>query len=62
MKLDFFSQNMKINKIIFTIFLIFAPNFNLQAQILDSNFYNWKIYEIADEDPDFKKCSSSIVL
>jgi hypothetical protein len=56
MKLDFFLQNMKINKIILTILLIFLPIFNLQAQILDSNFYNWKIYEIADEDPDFKKC------
>ena len=31
-------------------------SFSIQAQTLDSNFYNWKIYEIADEDPDFKKC------
>ena len=56
MKLDFFLQNIKINKIILTILLIFLPIFNLQAQILDINFYNWRIYEIADEDPDFKKC------
>ena len=43
-------------KFLFLIFFLFF-NRNLQAQTLDSNFYNWKIYEIADEnDPDFKKC------
>ncbi len=56
MKSGFFLQNTKhIIKIFLTI-LFFVSSFNLQAQTLDSSFYNWKIYEIADEDPDFKKC------
>jgi len=45
----------KIKFIFFSIFLF--TSFGVNAQTLDSNFYNWKIYEIADEtDPDFKKC------
>jgi len=33
----------------------FIPN-RLYSQSLDSNFYNWEIYEINQEDSDFKKC------
>jgi hypothetical protein len=56
MKISFFRKNIELKKIFLTVSLFFASNFSGQAQILDSNFYNWRIYEIADEDPDFKKC------
>jgi len=45
----------KIKFIFISIFLF--TSFGVNAQTLDSNFYNWKIYEITDEnDLDFKKC------
>jgi regulatory protein YycH of two-component signal transduction system YycFG len=56
MKINFFQKNIKVKKIFFITLLFFIPISNLQAQTLDSSFYNWKIYEITDEDPDFKKC------
>jgi hypothetical protein len=43
----------------FSILLILLFNFipnRLYSQSLDSNFYNWEIYEINQEDSDFKKC------
>jgi len=47
---------MELKKIFLILSLFFGSNFSLNAQTFYSNFYNWRIYEIADEDPDFKKC------
>ena len=56
MRAEFFLQNTKFKKFFFLTILFFVKSFDLQAQTLDSSFYNWKIYEIIDEDSDFKKC------
>jgi hypothetical protein len=56
MKINFLQKNMELKKNFLILSLFFGLNFSLNAQTLDSNFYNWRIYEIADEDPDFKKC------
>ena len=56
MKINYFHKNIKFKNLFLSGFIFFISSFSLQAQTLDSNFYNWKIYEIADEDPDFKKC------
>ena len=56
MKNSFFRKNIKFKNFFLITLFFFASNFSLQAQTLDRNFYNWRIYEIADEDPDFKKC------
>jgi hypothetical protein len=41
--------------ILLVLLINFIPN-RLYSQSLDSNFYNWEIYEINQEDSDFKKC------
>lgn len=41
---------------ILNFILIALTTQNSIAQTLDSSFYNWQIYEIAEEDSDFKKC------
>ena len=56
MKISFFRKKLRFQKFFLSSLLFFASSFSLHAQTLDSNFYNWRIYEIADEDPDFKKC------
>ena len=56
MKNSFFRKNTKFKNFFLIALFFFASSFSGQAQTLDSNFYNWRIYEIADEDPDFKKC------
>jgi len=56
MKISFFQKKIKLEKFFLPILLFFISCLPIQAQTLDSNFYNWRIYEIADEDPDFKKC------
>ena len=49
MKTEFFLQNTKFKKFFFLTILFFLKSFDLQAQTLDSSFYNWKIYEIIDD-------------
>ena len=56
MKINFLHKNLKLINLFCYGFVFFISSFNLQAQTLDSSFYNWKIFEIVDEDPDFKKC------
>lgn len=56
MKINYFQKKIKFKNLFLFGFIFFISSFNLEAQTLDSNFYNWKIYEIADENPDFKKC------
>jgi hypothetical protein len=43
-------------KILAIYLLFFLPLKNLHSQSLDSNFYNWEVYEIIDEENEFKKC------
>ncbi len=56
MKNGFLKKNIKFKNFFLIALFFFTSSFPLRAQTLDSNFYNWRIYEIADEDPDFKKC------
>ena len=41
--------------ILLVLLINFIPN-RLYSQSLDSNFYNWEVYEIIDEENEFKKC------
>lgn len=55
-RLNYFFDFTHFRLISLIIFLSIASNTS-NSQILDSQFYRWKVYEIQDEeDPDFKKC------
>jgi len=55
MKIDYLKkQFFKYISLIF-IFCLFELDVAL-AQTLDSSFFYWKIYEMNDDDSDFKKC------
>lgn len=45
----------KKNFFIKFVLMFFITPFSI-AQTLDSSFYNWQIYEISDDESDFKKC------
>jgi len=45
----------KKNFFINFVLILFIADLSF-AQTLDSSFYNWQIYEISDDDSDFKKC------
>ncbi len=56
--MKFFWQNFCNKFIILVIFLLsFLINLqNSAAQILDSEFYGWRVYEIQESELDYKKC------
>jgi len=57
MKINFFKNKFIFKNLFFFGFTLLISPLHIQAQTLDSSFYNWKIFEISDEeDPDFKKC------
>lgn len=45
-----------ISRIFSTIFLLFLFSNSVFAQILDSSFYEWTVYEIFDDKKREKKC------
>lgn len=42
--------------VIYAILLFVSMRQNANSQIIDSSFYAWSVYEISEDDFDYKKC------
>ena len=56
MKLTYILQRNLICKILISLVFLVVPFISSHAQIIDSSFYGWRVYEIQENELDYKKC------